>query len=219
MEKFTTFTGLVAALPHSNIDTDQIIPKQFLRSVKRTGFGDFLFNDWRYLTPADLDSDVSKLPLNPDFPLNQERYKGARILIAGPNFGCGSSREHAVWALVEFGFRAVISASFGDIFRINAAKNGLLTVALAEDVAGLLLAGCQQQPGYRLSVDLEKRLVAEADGTAHAFAIDEGARHRLLAGLDDIAATLRHADKIRQYEARRSREEPWVFAGDAGSSA
>ncbi|MCY4325780.1 MAG: 3-isopropylmalate dehydratase small subunit [Betaproteobacteria bacterium] len=218
MDKFSAFTGIAVALPHSNIDTDQIIPKQFLRSVKRTGFGDFLFNDWRYLTPADLDSDIGKLPLNPDFPLNQQRYKGAQILICGPNFGCGSSREHAVWALAEFGFRAVVSASFGDIFQTNAAKNGLLPVAVTADAARLMLANCQAQPGYRLSVDLEKKQVVEPDATVHSFAIEEGARNRLLAGLDDIAATLQHSGQIKLYEQKRSQIEPWLFAGDAGDS-
>ena len=216
MRKFVPFTGLAAPLPRPNIDTDQIIPKQFLRSVKRTGFGAFLFNDWRYLTPADLDSDISKLELNPDFPLNQERYKGAQILVAGPNFGCGSSREHAVWALAEYGFRAVLAASFGDIFRINAARNGLLAAVLEEGTVQRLLEDCQGSPGYRLSVDLEKRSVAGPDGSLHSLSIDDAARQRLLAGLDDIDLTLQQAERIRQYEARRRRAEPWVFAEESG---
>ena len=218
MQKFATFTGIAAALPRSNIDTDQIIPKQFLRSVKRTGFGAFLFNDWRYLKPADLDTDVGKLDLNPDFTLNQERYEGAEILITGPNFGCGSSREHAVWALAEYGFRAVVSASFGDIFRTNAVKNGLLPVVLEEEDVRRLLENCQNQPGYRLSIDLDKRLAVEPDGSSCAFVIDEASRRRLLAGLDDISLTLQKEEEIRQYETRRSQAEPWLFADEPGRS-
>ncbi len=214
MDKFTAFAGLAVALPRPNIDTDQIIPKQFLRSVKRTGFGAFLFNDWRYTTSADLDSDVSKLPLNRNFPLNFPRYKGAEILLAGPNFGCGSSREHAVWALQEYGFRTVVSASFGDIFRINSAKNGLLAVSVEDSAVKRMIAQCEETEGYRLSVDLEKQTITEPGGEAHSFDIEQASKQRLLEGLDDIAVTLRYADQIREYERSRSKAEPWLF--DAG---
>ena len=204
MQALTQHTGIVAPLEAMNVDTDQIIPKQFLKRIERTGYGDVLFYDWRYL-------DDGKTP-NPDFELNQERYAGASILLAQDNFGCGSSREHAVWALTDFGFRAVIAPSFADIFFNNSFKNGLLPIVLSEKIVDDLFKLAVGKPGYQLTVDLEAQLVRREDGTEHPFEVDPFRRECLLKGLDDIALTLQHADEIRAYEARRRQETPWLFS-------
>ena len=212
MEKFSVHTGLLAPLDRANVDTDQIIPKQFLKSIKRTGFGPNLFDAWRYLDegwPGKPDSDRR---INPDFVLNQPRYRGASILLARKNFGCGSSREHAPWALAEYGFRAVIAPSYADIFFDNCCKNGLLPVVLTEAEVDRLFHEVAAFPGFRLAVDLERQTVASADGAkAMRFEIDPFRKYCLLNGLDDIGLSLRHADKIRAFEERRRLEQPWLF--------
>lgn len=210
MKQFSNFSGLAAAMLRSNIDTDQIIPKQFLRSIKRTGFGVFLFNDWRYETPADLTSDLSKLVDNTEFTLNKPRYKGAQILIAGTNFGCGSSREHAVWALLEYGFRAIIAPSFGDIFTTNSAKNGLLLIKLEAATVNQLAAACAANKGYSLAIDLEQQLV-KAPAAEFNFAVEASTKQRLSQGLDDIAITMQQVNYIKAYEDQRKQAEPWLF--------
>lgn len=192
MEKFTTFEGLVVPLFQANIDTDQIIPKQFLTRIERTGYGAFLFNDWR------LNPDGSP---KPDFVLNDARYAGASILIAGANFGCGSSREHAPWSLLDYGFRAVIAPSFGDIFFNNSLKNGLLPVRLDEQIVEKIVENTQKTECYSLTIDLENKTVADASGVIATFQIDEFRRYCLLNGLDDIGLTLQHTDKIDGYES------------------
>ena len=208
MEKFTAMDALVAPLDRSNVDTDQIIPKQFLRSVRRTGFGPFLFDEWRYADRGDLGMDCSSRPRNPDFPLNRPELAEAQILLARDNFGCGSSREHAVWALMDAGFRCVVAPSFGDIFRNNAYKNGLLPVALPRAEVDALFA---LPSPFRLRVDLESQTVSPPDGRALPFDIAPETRRRLLQGLDDIAITLQSAEMIRAYEEKRRRSEPWIF--------
>jgi 3-isopropylmalate/(R)-2-methylmalate dehydratase small subunit len=211
MEKFTVLKGLVAPLDRANVDTDAIIPKQFLTSILRTGYGPNCFDAWRYLDTGMPGKDDSKRPLNPDFVLNQPRYKGAEILLARKNFGCGSSREHAPWALQEFGFKCVIAPSFGDIFYNNCFKNGLLPVALQESEIDGLFYDCAL-PGFRLVVDLDRQIVATTDGAkSFRFEVDASRRHSLLNGLDEIGLTLRHADKIRAFEDRRKTELPWLF--------
>ena len=212
MEKFTVHTGLVAPLDRENVDTDAIIPKQFLKSIKRTGFGPNLFDEWRYKDVGQPGMDNSKRPLNPDFVLNQPRYKGAEILLARKNFGCGSSREHAPWALLEYGLRCVIAPSFADIFHTNCFKNGLLPVALTESEVDGLFYDCAAFPGFRLVVDLAAQTVATEDRSKICrFEVDPFRKYCLLNGLDEIGLTLRHADKIRAYESRRSAELPWLF--------
>lgn len=213
MQAFTQHTGIVAPLDRSNVDTDAIIPKQYLKSVKRTGFGPTAFDDWRYLEPGEPGMDHDKRRKNPDFVLNQAPYDQASILLARENFGCGSSREHAVWALTDFGFRAVIAPSFADIFFNNSFKNGLLPIVLDASVVDALFRQAQGEPGYRLTVDLEACQVVQPDGAAHEFTVDPFRRQCLLEGLDDIALTLQHADEIRAYEARRQAQAPWLFAG------
>ena len=199
---------MVAPLDRINVDTDQIIPKQFLRSISRTGFGQFLFDEWRYLDQGELGMDCNRRPKNESFVLNQPQYQGARLLLARDNFGCGSSREHAVWALMEYGFDAVIAPSFGDSFANNAVKNGLLPLVLpAETVEELF----RRQPPYRLRVDLTAQTVSDENGDQWRFDILDEVKQRLLTGLDDIAHTLQHADTIRAYEKERQRLEPWVF--------
>lgn len=193
MIPFRTHTGVVAPLDRANVDTDQIIPKQFLKRIERTGFGEFLFYDWRYRPGGEL---------NEDFSLNAARYGGASILVAGKNFGCGSSREHAPWALEDFGFRAIIAPSFGDIFANNCQKNGLLPVVLKDAEVAELIRRAREVAGYQLTVDLEQRLVQDSDGFATSFAIDDFQRYCLLEGLDDIDLTLQHAADITAYEAR-----------------
>ena len=211
MTPFVRHRGIAAPLDRSNIDTDVIIPKQYLKSVKRTGFGSNLFDSWRYLAPGDLESDHSRRPRNPDFVLNQARYREASILITGPNFGCGSSREHAVWAFLDAGFRAVIAPSFADIFDTNAAKNGLLTVPLPEAAVQTLLEEIAQTEGYQLDVDLPEQTVTADSGATWSFDIDPQRKRCLVEGLDDIALTLRHTDQIKEFEAARRAQAPWLF--------
>ncbi len=213
MEAFTTTDGLVAPLDRANVDTDAIIPKQFLKSIARTGFGDNLFDEWRYLDHGEPGMDCSKRPLNPDFVLNRNLYKGAEVLLARRNFGCGSSREHAPWALLDYGFRVVVAPSFADIFYNNCFKNGLLPVVLSEEVVEQLFQEVEATPGYRLVVDLQSRTVTTPGGDVHAFDVDEFRRHWLLAGLDDIGLTLQHQTEIEAYEARRAEQAPWLFGG------
>ena len=212
MEAFRKLTGLVAPIDRPNVDTDAIIPKQFLKSIKRSGFGPNLFDEWRYLDKGEPDKPNEGRPLNPDFILNQPRYRGAQILLARDNFGCGSSREHAPWAIYDYGFRAVIAPSFADIFYGNSSKNGLLLVTLATEVIDRLFSECRASEGYRLSIDLAAQTVTTPGGASFGFEYNAGLKHRMLNGLDDIGITLQHADKIRAYEARRSVECPWLFA-------
>lgn len=211
MEKFIREDGLVAPLDRANVDTDQIIPKQFLKSIKRSGFGPNLFDEWRYLDEGQPGQDNSKRPLNKEFVLNQPRYQGASILLARRNFGCGSSREHAPWALLDFGFRAIIAPSFADIFFNNCFKNGVLPIVVSEEVADELFRAVAANEGYRLTVDLAEQKIIRPDGEAIDFEIDAFRKHCLLNGLDDIGLTLQDADAIRQYEASRQQREPWVF--------
>jgi 3-isopropylmalate/(R)-2-methylmalate dehydratase small subunit len=210
MQKFTLLDGLVAPLDRANVDTDAIIPKQFLKSIKRSGFGPNLFDEWRYVDHGEPGMDYSKRPLNPDFVLNQRRYQGAQILLARENFGCGSSREHAPWALEDFGFRAIIAPSFADIFFNNCFKNGLLPIRLPEEQVDALFKEVEHTPGYRLNVDLEQQTIAAPDGTVYKFEIEAFRKHCLLNGLDDIGLTLQHVDEIRAYEARHLAEQPWL---------
>lgn len=212
MEPFTRVTERVAPLDRANVDTDAIIPKQYLKSVQRTGFGPNLFDDWRYLDPGEPGQDPASRRLNPDFVLNQERYAGAGILLARENFACGSSREHAVWALTDHGFRAVIAPSFADIFYNNSFKNGLLPVQLDAETIERLFRETEASADYHLTVDLEAQQVITPDGTAFDFEVDPFRRRCLLEGLDDISLTLQHADAIRAYEERRRQEAPWLFA-------
>lgn len=213
MQAFTVHKGIAAPLDRANVDTDAIIPKQYLKSIKRTGFGPNAFDDWRYLDPGAPDSDHSTRRPNPDFVLNQPPFDRATILLARENFGCGSSREHAVWALSDFGFRAVIAPSFADIFFNNSFKNGLLPVALKEENVDILFQRVNAEPGLEIEVDLQAQEVRVPGGPEFAFEVDANRRHRLLEGLDDIALTLQHADRIRAYEARRRREAPWLIPG------
>ena len=212
MEKFIRLQGLVAPLDRANVDTDAIIPKQFLKSIKRTGFGPNLFDAWRYLDRGEPGRDNSSRPLNPDFVLNQPRYKGAEILVTRENFGCGSSREHAPWALMDFGFRVVIASSFADIFFNNCFKNGLLPIVLGASEVDRLFGEAAPSAGYRLTVDLDAQTVVTPSGTAYRFEIDAFRKYCLLNGLDEIGLTLKNADKIRAYEELRKVREPWIFA-------
>jgi 3-isopropylmalate/(R)-2-methylmalate dehydratase small subunit len=212
MEKFIRQEGLVAPLDRANVDTDAIIPKQFLKSIKRTGFGPNLFDEWRYLDRGEPDMDNSKRPLNPDFVLNKPQYRGATVLIARENFGCGSSREHAPWALLQFGFQAVIAPSFADIFYNNSLKNGLLLIKLDPKIVDQLFREAGATPGYRLAVDLEQQTVATPTGESFRFDIDPFRKHCIMNGLDDIGLTLEHADEIRAFEARHKTAQPWLFA-------
>jgi 3-isopropylmalate/(R)-2-methylmalate dehydratase small subunit len=211
MKAFTQHAGLVAPLDRANVDTDAIIPKQFLKSIKRSGFGPNLFDEWRYLDVGEPGMDNSKRPLNPDFVLNQPRYQGASVLLARENFGCGSSREHAPWALEDYGFRAIIAPSFADIFFNNCFKNGILPIVLDAGIVDRLFRECEAKEGYALTVDLDKQIVVTPDGKTISFQVDEGRKYRLLNGLDDIGLTLLHSDKIRAYEERRKTEAPWLF--------
>ena len=211
MEKFTTLTGLVVPLDRSNVDTDAIIPKQFLKSIYRTGYGPNCFDEWRYLDKGEPGMDNSKRPVNPDFVLNFPCYKGAEILLARKNFGCGSSREHAPWALLQYGFRCVIAPSFADIFYSNSLKNGLVPVVLSEDVIDRLFRDCEKTEGYRLTVDLDKQTVTEPDGTVTPFEISAFRRWAIMNGFDDIGITLStRQDKIRAFEDKRLAEKPWL---------
>jgi 3-isopropylmalate/(R)-2-methylmalate dehydratase small subunit len=212
MEKFTVLDGLVAPLDRANVDTDQVIPKQFLKSIKRSGFGVNLFDAWRYTDHGEPGMNHAKRPLNPDFVLNQPRYRGATILLARKNFGCGSSREHAPWALLDYGFRCVIAPSFADIFYNNCFKNGLLPVVLPEGDVDRLFYECASFPGFRLVVNLEQQTVATRDGgRTMRFEVDGFRKYCLVNGLDEIGLTLRHADKIRAFEASRRAQYPWLF--------
>jgi len=213
MQKFTTLDALVAPLDRSNVDTDAIIPKQYLKSIKRSGFGPNLFDDWRYLEPGEPGQDHSKRKLNPEFVLNQARYRGARILLGRDNFGCGSSREHAVWALEDAGFRVVIASSFADIFFNNCFKNGVLPIVLDAQTLDGLFKEVEANSGYRLTVNLDRQTVARPDGTSITFDVDDFRRYCLLNGLDDIGLTLQHADDIRAYEETRRQDAPWLFPG------
>ena len=210
MDAFTVHKGLVAPLDRANVDTDAIIPKQFLKSIHRTGFGPNLFDEWRYLDHGEPGMDHAKRPLNPDFVLNQPRYRGASILLARKNFGCGSSREHAPWALLQYGFRAVIAPSFADIFFNNCTKNGLVPVVLPELVIDRLFHEVAAYPGYTLIVDLPRQMVVEADGREHDFEIAAFRKYCLVNGLDDIGLTLRHKDKIAAFEEERLARQPWL---------
>ena len=212
MQAFSVLHGLVAPLDRANVDTDAIIPKQFLKSIKRTGFGPNLFDELRYMDMGQPGMDNSKRVLNPKFVLNEARYQGAAILLTRKNFGCGSSREHAPWALLDFGFRCVIAPSFADIFFNNSFKNGLLPIVLSEAQVERLFAEVMAFPGYKLTVDLARQTVTPPGGEAMHFDIDTFRKDCLLNGLDEIALTLRHADKIRAYEERRKVAEPWVFS-------
>jgi len=211
MKKFITENGLVMPLDRANVDTDFIIPKQFLKSIKRTGFGVNLFDEHRYLDKGQPDADNSKRPLNPDFVLNQPRYQGASILLARDNFGCGSSREHAPWALDDFGFRAILAPSFADIFFNNCFKNGLLPIVLDKDLIDKLFAEVAANEGYKLTVDLEKQQIIRPDGSTIAFDVDEFRKHCLLHGLDDIGLTLEDAADIKQFETNWRQLSPWYF--------
>ena len=211
MKKFEILDGLVAPLDRPNVDTDAIIPKQYLKSVRRSGFGPNLFDDWRYLDPGEPGQDHSKRRLNPGFVLNQPRYQGAQILLGRENFGCGSSREHAVWALQDAGFRVVIAPSFADIFFSNCFKNGVLPIVLGADALDKLFREVEANEGYRLRVDLEQQTITKPNGEVLRFDVDEFRKYCLLNGLDDIGLTLQHADDIRAYEARRKQEAPWLF--------
>ena len=215
MEAFTTHEGLVAPLDRENVDTDLIIPKQFLKSIKRTGFGPNLFDELRYLDHGEPGMDNSKRPLNPDFVLNQPRYQGASILLARKNFGCGSSREHAPWALTQYGFKAIIAPSFADIFFNNSFKNGLLPIVLSELEVSRLFDEVKGFAGYKLRIDLERQVVIAADGREMPFQIDGFRKHCLLNGFDDISLTLQKSDKIRAFEAERLARHPWL-EGNAG---
>jgi 3-isopropylmalate/(R)-2-methylmalate dehydratase small subunit len=211
MEKFTKLSGIVMPLDRANVDTDAIIPKQFLKSIKRSGFGPNLFDEWRYLDHGEPGMDNTHRPINESFILNQPRYKKASILLARKNFGCGSSREHAPWALEDYGFKVIIAPSYADIFFNNSFKNGMLPVILTEDVVSQLFREVEANEGYELSVDLEAQTILKPDGETILFEIDEFRKHRLLNGLDDIGLTLAHADDIRNYEDKRRKTAPWLF--------
>ncbi len=216
MEIFQKHTGRVAPMDRINVDTDLIIPKQFLKSIKRSGFGVNLFDPIRYLDEGQPDTDNSNRPINADFPLNQKRYKDATILLARKNFGCGSSREHAPWALLDYGFRVIIAPSFADIFFTNCLKNGLLPVVLSEEQVEQLFDELAEKQGYSLQVDLEEEKIILPDDTDMHFSLDPFQRHCLLNGLDQIAITLEKSDKIKEYEKQRSRSHPWLFADVSG---
>lgn len=211
MKKFTTHTGVVAPLDRVNVDTDMIIPKQFLKSIKRSGFGPNLFDELRYLDEGQPDQDCSGRPINPEFVLNKPEYSGSSILLARNNFGCGSSREHAPWALDDYGFRAVIAPSFADIFFNNCFKNGLLPIILTEQEVEELFQAVAAAPGMSLTVDLDNQKVVSPNGKEYCFEVDGFRKHCLLNGLDDIGLTLEHADDIKSYEAKRRAEAPWLF--------
>ena len=210
MQKFTLLKGLVAPMDRENVDTDAIIPKQFLKSIRKTGFGPNLFDEWRYLDHGEPGQDPASRKPNPDFVLNQPRYKGASILLARKNFGCGSSREHAPWATDQFGFRALIAPSFADIFFNNCFKNGLLPIVLPESTVDALFNEVQAFPGYELTIDLERQVVVRPQGEEISFDVQAFRKYCLLNGLDDIGLTLRHADKIKAYESQRLATKPWL---------
>ena len=210
MQKFTVHKGLVAPMDRENVDTDAIIPKQFLKSIKKTGFGENLFDEWRYLDHGEPGMVQASRKPNPDFVLNQPRYQGASVLLARKNFGCGSSREHAPWALDQFGFRAIIAPSYADIFFNNSFKTGLLPIVLPEAQVAQLFDECLAFPGYQLTIDLERQVVVKPQGEELPFEVQAFRKYCLLNGFDDIGLTLRHADKIRAFEAQRLAEKPWL---------
>lgn len=212
MQAFTTLDGLVCPLDRANVDTDAIIPKQFLKSIKRSGFGPNLFDEWRYLDHGEPGMDNSARPVNPDFVLNFPRYAGAQVLLARENFGCGSSREHAPWALEDYGFRVVIAPSFADIFFNNCYKNGVLPIVLPAEAVEQLFQETAASEGYRLQIDLAAQIVRTPGGSQFGFEITGHRKHCLLNGLDEIGLTLNHADKIRAFEAQRRAQQPWLFA-------
>ncbi len=212
MKPFTQVKGLVAPLDRNNVDTDAIIPKQYLKSIRKTGYGPFLFDDWRYLDAGDLGIDPATRRPNPEFVLNQTRYAGAEILLARQNFGCGSSREHAVWALSDHGFRAVIAPSYADIFFNNCFKNGVLPIILTDAQVDQLFKEAQAIEGYALAIDLPAQTVTTPKGESFPFEVDALRKHCLVNGLDDIGLTLQHAEAIKAYEAKRKQEAPWLFS-------
>lgn len=212
MQAFTIHEGIVIPLDRPNVDTDAIIPKQFLKSIQRSGFGPNLFDEWRYLDLGQPGQDCSDRPLNMDFELNQPRYQAGSVLLARENFGCGSSREHAVWALEDFGIRVIIAPSFADIFFNNTSKNGILAIKLDEEIVEQLFATVAENEGYKLKVDLEKQLIFTPQGEQISFEIDAFKKHCLLNGLDDIGLTLQHTDDIQAYEASRKQQAPWLFS-------
>lgn len=212
MQEFTVEQGIVIPLDRPNVDTDAIIPKQFLKSIRRSGFGPNLFDEWRYLDLGEPGKSCEGRPLNPDFVLNQPCYQGGTILLARENFGCGSSREHAVWALDDFGVRVVIAPSFADIFFNNTSKNGILAIKLDEDIIDTLFAEVQANPGYQLTVDLTQQQITLPTGDSIPFDIDPFKKHCLLNGLDDIGLTLQYTDDIQAYEQGRKRQAPWLFS-------
>jgi len=212
MQKISVETGIVIPMDRPNVDTDAIIPKQFLKSIKRTGFGPNLFDEWRYLDHGEPGQDSSQRPINPDFELNQARYKNGSILLARENFGCGSSREHAVWALDDFGIRVIIAPSFADIFFSNTSKNGILAITLEERLIDKLFEQVVATPGYQLTVDLPEQTITLPDGETIAFEIGGFKKHCLLEGLDDIGLTLEHTADIKAYEEKRKQEAPWLFS-------
>lgn len=211
MDKFIKHTGIVAPLDRPNVDTDAIIPKQYLKSIKRSGFGPNVFDDWRYLDPGEPGVDNSRRRINKDFVLNQAPYDQSTILLTRENFGCGSSREHAVWALTDFGFRAVIAPSFADIFFNNSFKTGLLPIPLASNVVDELFNQVNGKKGYQLTIDLETQKITTEQGEEIAFEVDAFRKYCLLNGLDDIGLTLKHAEDIRAYELQRKQSAPWLF--------
>ncbi|MFO7766410.1 MAG: 3-isopropylmalate dehydratase small subunit [Pelovirga sp.] len=211
MNPFQTFTGMVAPLDRSNVDTDAIIPKQFLKSIKRTGFGPFLFDEWRYLDHGEPAMDCSKRAVNPDFILNKPRYAGARILLTRANFGCGSSREHAPWALLDYGFKVIIAPSFADIFYNNCFKNGILPIVLPSEKVDLLFHEVETTPGYQLTINLEQQTITTPEATSYRFDIDPFRKHCLLEGLDDIALTLEKVSAINAFEEQHRQQSPWLF--------
>jgi len=212
MEKFHTFTGLVAPMDRANVDTDAIIPKQFLKSIKRSGFGQNLFDEWRYLDHGEPGMDPAQRQPNPDFVLNQPRYQAAQILLARANFGCGSSREHAPWSLQDYGFRVIVAPSFADIFFNNCFKIGLLPIILDSAILDRLFEEMKLNIGYSLTVDLENQMIITPSKEAFNFEVDSFRKHCLLNGLDEIGLTLQHAEKIKQFEQKRRTEQPWLFA-------
>lgn len=211
MDAFVKHLGLVAPLDRANVDTDAIIPKQFLKSIRRSGFGPNAFDEWRYMDQGEPGMDNSKRPLNPNFVLNQERYRGASILVTRSNFGCGSSREHAPWALQDYGFRSILAESFADIFFNNCFKIGLLPIVLPKAELDAIFGLAEHSPGYRLSIDLPEQKVVRPDGHAITFSVDPFRKECLLNGWDDIGLTLRHAEAIREFEAARRASQPWLF--------
>ncbi|WP_019895996.1 3-isopropylmalate dehydratase small subunit [Hydrogenovibrio halophilus] len=215
LQKFTKFDALVAPMDRANVDTDAIIPKQFLKSIKRTGFGPNLFDEWRYEDVGQPGVDNSQRPLKKDFVLNQPRYQGARLLLARENFGCGSSREHAPWALKDYGFDVIVAPSFADIFFNNSFKNGILPIVLPAETVEQLFQAVYAQEGYSLTVDLENQQLVQPDGTTIAFDVDSFRKHCLLNGLDDIALTLQQSDEIKAFEADYRQRAPWLFADNA----